>query len=330
MIPAEVIEEFRRITGRHRRDTVLSDNLRRVLASIHARCTETQHTYRVRYSALDALGHGIDAKLWHHLMALRLRVGDRTAPLISWLGIEVSVGESGRTCRRGSGKGGAFRSTEITLVQIPSSAFCQYLSGDGERTEVEEMNNMRGIGRTLTRITSEATLAASLAAARPRGSVPTLARRRAVALLLADLAFTESEIPVSGGQMSHPGTRVRADLVSRYGRRILRTIRHAEEHGWVTVARIGSEALVGLTESGLLRLESDIEVGQIAAADRVHRVQRVWAETQKQMMENRRAARRRTACAHLGGFSTPWIPIGEGRVCHHITGEVQTLANLRK
>jgi hypothetical protein len=330
MIPVEVLEEFRRVTGRHRRDTVLSDNLRRLLASIHARCTETQHTYRVRYSATDALAYGMRAELWQDVIALRLRLGNRTAPLISWLGIEVTVGESGRRCRAGSGKGGAFRSTEITLGQIPSISLSEYPSLDGRRSEEGKKNNMRGIPNSLTRISSEATLAASLAAARPRGSVPTLARRRAVALLLADLAFTESEIPVSGGQMSHPGTRLRADLVGRYGKRIQRTIRHAEEHGWVTVARIGSEALVGLTEAGLLRLESDIEIGRTAAADRVHRVQRVWAETQKQIIENRRTARRRIACAHLGGMSTPWIPFGPDQVRHYLTGEVTSLSNLRK
>ena len=330
VIPVEVVEEFRRVTGRHRRDSVLADNLRRVLASIHARCTDTGHTYRVRYSALDAVGHGIDAKLWHQLIAVRLRVGDRVGPLVSWLGIEVEVGESGRTCRRGSGKGGAFRSTEITLAQIPSMTSCQYPSGDGRRRELIENRESSGIGRTLTRITSEATLAASVAAVAPRGAVPTLNRRRAVALLLADLAFTESEIPISGGHMSHPGTRVRSDLVARYGRRILRTIRTAEEYGWITVARIGSEALVALTESGLVRLETDTAAGQIVAADRVHRVRRVWAETQKEITRRRRDARRRAACGHLGGVSTPWIPLGNGRVRHHLTGEVESLANLRK
>ena len=103
-IPPAAIADLRARTGRHKRDRPLQRNLRRMVAAVVARMDAAQRTQGVRFTATDALELGsIRAETWADLV-----------PVLEHLGLSVSIGESGRVCRRGSGVRGRLLATTIT------------------------------------------------------------------------------------------------------------------------------------------------------------------------------------------------------------------------
>jgi hypothetical protein len=330
----DAIDELRSRTGRHKKDRTISDNVMRLLASVHGCMVAADRTIGVRYTQLDAGRDGISAGLWQDLVAMPLAaLGGR--PLIS-LWLDVVVGESGRCARlwRGTGQGGAFRATTVSV------AFLDYSTG-GERRkgttgEISPRNNPE-----TSFLTPEVTVTASVAASVPRSDVPTLHRRRAVAMLLATLSNSSRQI--DGTNIIEPADSLTISvLVGLFGDRIRRTIRAAEALGWVTVERVpGARAhgVVKLTAEGHSRLNDDHKGATWWRNDRADRVGRDWANRQKAARAALDAgsadARARAHARHVEAHRAvhddvaPWLACGRGRVRHAVTGEIRDLVSLR-
>jgi hypothetical protein len=324
LVKAAAVEELRARTGRHKKDRTLSDNLARFLAAIHEQMREAESTSGVSFSVLDASRVGIPSGLWQHFMALRLDALGGKPILSVW--VEVTLGESGRCARRfrGTGKGGAFRATEVTLRD------CAYPDLGGERTElVRDRPPFRGMHNSEVSTPVRATVLAGLAASVPRSDSVSLHRRRAVALLLADLAYSTSVVLESNGRTSMGEGRTVGELVDRYGERVRRTIRAAEFFGWVDMpVRLADTGLVYLTPEGLDRLQTDVARATFYRNDLADRRAAIWAEQQRNLRELATLRARHVAQVHAVE-GAPWVSCGRDRVRHVETGEVRELASLR-
>lgn len=334
-VPEAAVQELRERTGRHKKDPTLRDNLARFLAAVHERMQAAERTVALPYTQLEATRDHIPAWMWSHFVSLRLDALGGKPILSVWFTVEV--GESGKNARmfRGTGNGGAFRATTLTFEWVYGS------EGGSKPVDVDETPNPNKPKPAPPR----ATLAASLAASVPRSDSVSLHRRRAVALLLADLAYSLTVVPESVS-WTYPGPVVRegasytvGELVQRYGERIRRTIRAAESFGWVTVLRLADTGTVDLTPEGLDRLETDARLGRNFRNELADRWAAVWAERQRVLREaadlRSVEARAEAHARHLEherddlAERAPWIALGDDRVRNAITGEVLELASLR-
>ena len=324
LLHPDVLAQFRSKAGRHKRDAVLIDNLRRIFAAIFDTMTNRERTMNVPFTANDASRYGIPSGLWQHFVTLQLTHNGKTQPLIAWFGIDVRRGESGRCVRRGfrgTGKNGAFRATELSLVSV-----CAYPRSMEEGSSISQTSPRRDMHKT-DRHPIETVLRASVASSRPRGSVPTLARRPAVALLLANLDSVEIER--APGVHVRPGSLTVGELVRIYGPRIRRTIRAARREGWVKAVFYRGDGLVWITDDGAKRLSLDRVAGHRYLNDRADRIAAAWSERQGKNRAECTTHARKIALGSIGGTSSPWVSIEPGRVRHADTGEIRTLAEIR-
>ena len=330
-IPDEAVIELQAKTNRHKRPTVLADHLRRVLASIHATMTKNERTLSVPYTAATAERDGIHPVLWHQLVSVHLEA--LGGPLITALGFTVTVGESGRWCGRrfrGTGNKGTFKATELSFS--PNCAYLKLLEVRRDSKKEASPRDMHKPEPVVGSSGPEAVRRASIAARVPRSSRPNLHRRSAVAALLADLALAGTIVADTGFGWGWLGARTTMDLEAVYGPRIRRTIRAARDLGWVSVAVDPVDRSVGLvmlSNDGLQRLNDDFKVGDELLEKKV-KARRDWWRREQTRIRAEAVERARTlARSHQGGRSTPWVPIGGGRVRHECTGEITTVEALK-
>jgi hypothetical protein len=329
LVPVEAIEELQARTGRHKRPRTLSDNLARLLASAHEQMRSVGFTSGVAYSQLDASRDGIPARIWQHLVALKLdALGGRS---IVGIWFDVTVGESGRHCPRsrfrGTGKGGAFRATELALRDRHYSLHGgrdSELSADRSPVRDNAISSF-----TLPWSTPEATVVASQAASRPRADVPTLHRRPAVALLLSAL-LDASQSVLDTDVVDLANDLVMDDLVAMFGSRVRRSVRSAESFGWVRVSicPVRGAWCVVLTDAGRMRLADDVEAGTEYRNQRATQWQKWWGKRQVALRADA-DERAREIARRAAARGAEWVPHPGGHVRHAVTGEVRTLESLR-
>lgn len=303
-IPAHVVTDLRQRTGRHKQDRTLARNLRRMLAAIVHVMTCAERTSAVRFTQADALELGIRAELWTDLL-----------PMLQHVGIEVTIGQSGRTCRRGRGQRGRMLATTVTA----KTDYSNVTSGMGASSSFIQHNGVIRNGR------HAATIAASQATRAPvtrDTDRPTLNRRPAMAELLADLDTYTRPHDITGAPIT-PGIRTLSDLVDAHGPNIRRTIRTAAHLGLVVVA---GHALVAITELGTDVLGADAAAGARRSADDADQIRQRWEHDQAHTIPE---MRRQAAANRLAGCHTPWVPHTPGHVVHVDTGEVVTINELR-
>lgn len=306
-IPAAVIADLRNRTGRHKRDRTLARNLRRVLAAVVQVMTDAERTSAVRFTQTDALELGIRAELWTDLL-----------PVLEHVGIVVTIGQSGRTCRRGHGQRGRMLATTVTA----KTDYSVTPTGSNVNSLLIQHNGVIRNGR------HAATIAASQATRAPitrDTDRPTLNRRPALAELLADLDTHTRPHDIDG----HPvttGTRTIGDLVADHGPNIRRTIRTATHLGLVDRVVVAGDGLVSITDLGTDVLAADMTAGAHRSANDAAVIRDRWEHDQAHTIP---ALRRQAAARRLAGCDTPWKPHTPGHVVHIDTGEVLAITELR-
>jgi hypothetical protein len=309
LVSEAALEALRERTGGHRLDGPLRRNLRRLLAAVVDRMIAADHVAEVRFTALDAAERGVSARIWHELL-----------PLLPHFGIDVAVGQSGRTWRalaNGRGKGGRLLGTTLTLSPGGLSRVLEYLTC---RDEVETAT--RDMEYSSSRV--EAVTVAAVAVHAPASDGPGLRRRPALATLLADLASHRMVAPAGDGRtLTPPGAagRTVAELVAAHGLSIRRTLRTASTDGLVTVVRAGRAGFVTLTDAGSVLLDRELAAGMTVLLGRIDVARSRWLDVQADAARCRRERRLATVA--------PWVQHAPGIVRHAVTGELRDLAELR-
>lgn len=268
-IPPDAIERLQARTGRHKRRHVLNRNLQALLAGIVTAMKDANSTRRVRFTATDALRHGVRAETWHDLLEV-----------LPYLGIGVNRGQSGRYlngARRGRGKAGRLLATTVT-------AKTEYLSAVLEEHHYSQHSGVFRNGLAITLATSVATRAPV-----PTDDTPSLNRRPAVARLVMTLALHETEAPATGGARHRPRRMALDELEALYGAGIRRVIRRAVADGLVHHGRIVAEHVVretvALTDLGAMVAERDEVAGSLHLCALAHKAEQRLHDFQTRLLE---------------------------------------------
>jgi hypothetical protein len=279
-IPLEAVERLQERTGRHRRRHVLNRNLQALLAGIVTAMRDNGSTRRVRFTATDALRHGIRAETWHDLLEM-----------LPYLGLNVNRGQSGRYlagARRGRGKDGRLLATTLTLTKTEYPLAAE---------QTHHYSQQSGVFRNGTHVT----LASSVAvrAPLPKDETPSLNRRPAVARLVMTLALHESEAPATGNQgwTHRPRQMALDELVKLYGNGIRKVVRRAERDGLVHRQRLQADDftldVVQLTDTGSMVAERDEIAGTLHLSALAHKAEQRLQDFQERLQEAERRHRER-------------------------------------
>ena len=311
LLPDDVVTRLRERTGRHKRRHVLNRHLQAMVAAIVTTMQDNDSTRRVRFTATDALRHGIRAETWHDLL-----------DVLPHIGVRVQRGQSGRRlngARRGRGRGGKLLATTVTLTKSEYSLTAEQVTPYSQHTGVFR----NGIHVTLA---SQVAVRAPL----PDDDTPTLSRRTAVARLVYTLSMHETPAEATGtyAAMVKPLRMRLDDLVNLYGRNVRRTVRTAEADGLVRRDRLQADGYVGdeyvtLTELGQSVADRDEIGGTLHLAALAHK-----AEARMQSFLDRLdEADKRHRCRHeLAEWQWPddarYRRLDDGRLVDVTTGVV--------
>lgn len=314
-IPPEQLERLRAETGRHRRDRVLEQNLRLMLAAVWQQMVTVERTAGVHFGMLDARQSGIRMGTWSDLLHL-----------LPFLGVAVERGDSGRCLARGGRGRGVYGRCARTTVSLTAALW----DNSGVKEEPSPGHPSHGV---IPKPRPGATLRAAHAAqskVTADTDLPTFSRRPAIARLMADLGSLTTQTPATGGfrAESQPRSAMVSELVARHGPGIVRTIASAKSLGLVSVvptARRRDCTLVCAPIDALDALDHDAAAGAARLRADVTMRQTAWQSWQTDYL----AGRSRCDRARDIDTAAPWVTHGPGFVRHAVTGEIVPLESIR-
>lgn len=271
-IPQVEIDALRARTGRHKLDRALTRNLRLLIAAAVRAFDQTGKATGVRFTSADAMEAGIRPQVFTDLVRL-----------LPWFGIDVEVGESGRTCSKKAlnRKRPHLKATVIQRKKAKTYYSFLKFSASVSSSPAPSFPHLTSTTKS-TRLRRDAVIAAGQAVKTESKSYGSLRRSHAVAALLADLDSFRSVIPASGGSIGRTGSRTIEELVNAHGPSVRRTIRKAELKGLVVVVR--SLGTVTLTRVGERVLRRDVENGREREATRAAKIRENWKGAQESMV----------------------------------------------